>query len=348
MGLRVSANSRDAAPVRAAPPPGVATGSGVPASLLLLAAVVLTSLNYSVLKIGLSEIEPLAFCVVRFGLGGLVLLGFLRVREGSVSVRRADLPLLAVTALLGIALQQGSLALALANTTAANVALLGATVPIITALLATMVGFERLGRRHWIAAVAGLAGVALIVRGGIGVTGGSGNALGDALALFNALVSSAAAFPILLLLRRYSPYRILAYEMLIGTALLFPVAIPSLATLGVSHAGPAAWVALAYTIVFSGIAAAVLYFIAMNRVGPSMAAMFQYLGTFLAVVFAVLILGESITVAQLAGGAVVAGSIALSRRPGPTARVWASPGRGLATDPTGIASRDPAGDGGTG
>ena len=131
-----------------------------------MSAVTLWGLNYSVVKFGLSEIAPLAFPVFRFGLGGIALLLVLRLREGSVGVRRADLPLLALVGLLGITLSQISFVFALTNTSASDTALLGATAPIMTALLAALVGLERSGRRHWIAVSIGLAGVVLIVVGG--------------------------------------------------------------------------------------------------------------------------------------------------------------------------------------
>ena len=53
-----------------------------PADLLLLAAVSLWALNYSVIKVGVSQISPLAFAVLRFGLSGLAMAAILRWREG--------------------------------------------------------------------------------------------------------------------------------------------------------------------------------------------------------------------------------------------------------------------------
>jgi len=64
-----------------------------------------------------------------------------------------------------ITLNQICYVYALTNTGASDVALLGATGPIITALLATAVGLERLGRRHWLSVAIGMAGVVLIVGG---------------------------------------------------------------------------------------------------------------------------------------------------------------------------------------
>ena len=283
------------------------------AELLLLTAVTLWGLNFSIVKFGLSEIAPLAFPVFRFGLGGIALLIILRLREGSVGVRRGDLPLLVLVGFFGITLSQISFVFALTNTSASDTALVMATAPIVTALLAAAVGLERMGRRHWIAVSIGLVGLVLVVVGGAaGVRLGS-NLLGDGLALANVIVSSVSALPILPLLRRYSAHRILTYEMLIGTAILLPFAVPGLVAQNYAQVTLAGWGSLAYAVVFSGIVTNLLYFTAIGRVGPSRAAVYQYLQSFLAVLFAVILLGEHVTLLQVLGGVVVVGSIVFGR-----------------------------------
>ena len=299
----------------AANPPPPATGEGsARAGLVLLAATSFWSLNFSVMKFGISEVQPLAFAVIRFGLAGLVLLALLRLREGSVGMRRADVPLLVLAAILGIALCQGAFVFALANTSASNVALLASTGPILTALLATAVGFERSGARHWIAALAGFGGAVLIVQGGANAPQAASSLFGDALALISFFFVSASAFPIMFLVRRYSVHRVLAYQMIVGTAFLIPFAVPSLLTQDYRLVSPAGWGALAYAVFFSGIVANLLYFSGMSRVGPSRATMFQYLQSFMAVLFAVLLLRESVTPVQLLGGGIVVSSFVLNRR----------------------------------
>ncbi len=301
--------------IAGAQPPDTAQPGTPPASadLLLFTAVTLWGLNYSIVKFGLSEIAPLAFPVFRFGVGGVVLLVILRLREGSIGVRREDLPLLALVGLFGITLSQISFVFALTNTSASDTALLGATAPIMTALLAAAVGLERSGRRFWVAVSIGLVGVVLIVVGGASGAKLGSNLLGDGLALTNVFVSSVSVLPILPLLRRYSAHRILTYEMLIGTAILVPFAVPGLLAQDYAQVTLAGWGSLGYAVVFSGILTNLLYFTAIGRVGPSRAAVYQYLQSFLAVLFAVILLGEQITALQVLGGIVVVGSIIFGR-----------------------------------
>lgn len=307
------------------------------ADVILLVAVALWALNYSVIKVGVTEISPLAFPVLRWGLGGLVLAAILYWREGSLRFARADLPLLLVTAVLGITINQLCFIFSLVNTGASDVALLGATGPLVTALLATAVGLEHLSRRHWVSALIGLAGVVLIVVGGANAAFGQAPLTGDALALGSTLCSSASVLPIRPLLRRYSAMRILTWQMLLGSALLVPLALPALLAQDYARVHPEGWGALLYTVVLTGVVTNLLYYTAIGRVGPSRAALFGYVQSLLGVGFAVLLLAEHVTILQLAGGLVVIGSVILSRsraRPGGGAfirlpRPGAQSGRGL-------------------
>jgi len=287
------------------------------ADLILFIAVSLWALNYAVIKFGVSEISPLAFPVLRFGLGGLVLATIVSWREGTLRVARADVPLVVLAAVLGISLNQLCFVYSLTDTGASDVALLGASGPLITAFLATAVGIERLGRRHWVSAVIGLAGVGLIVGGAAGAAFGRSPLLGDALALGATLFASASALPVLALLRRYSAAHILTLEMLVGSALLVPLALPALVAQDYGAVTLEGWGALAYAVVLTGVVTNLLYFTAIRRVGPSRAAMFGYLQSFLGVAFAIALLGEQVTALQLVGGLVVIGSVVMSRsRPG--------------------------------
>ncbi len=292
---------------------GTAPAIGRSAELLLLTAVSLWGLNYAVMKFGVGEISPLAFPVLRFGLGGLAMAAVLYWRERTLRVARADVPLLVIAAVLGISLNQLCFVYSLTDTGASDVALLGATGPLGTALLATAVGLERLGWRHWASTIVGLVGVLLIIGGGASAVVGHSPLLGDALALVATLSSSASVLPILVLMRRYSAWSVLTFEMLIGSALLLPLALPALVTQDYGRVTLEGWGALAYAVVLTGVLTNLLYLTAAGRVGPSRAAMFGYLQSFLGVLFAIALLGEQVKPLQLAGGVVVVGSVVMSR-----------------------------------
>jgi len=76
-------------------------GAGSSTDFMLAVAFTLWALNYTVVKVGVSVFDPLAFAVLRFGVAGLAMSGFVVWREGTLRVARADLPLLLAIAVLG-------------------------------------------------------------------------------------------------------------------------------------------------------------------------------------------------------------------------------------------------------
>jgi drug/metabolite transporter (DMT)-like permease len=316
MSGQASRTSIGQAAAEAVPARSGSVGSLVahPAEACLLVATLLWSLNPTAVKVGVTQISPLVYPLLRFGFGGLALMVIVRLREGSLRVARADLPLLALTGLVGVTINQACFVYALTNTQASDVAFLSATGPLLTALLATAVGVEHLARRHWVGAVAGLGGVALIIASSPPANVGESSLLGAVLALGAAASSSASALPIRSLLRRYSPWRILTYELLFGSLLLLPFAMPSLATQDFTHVSPVCWAALSYGVIFTGIVTNVLYFTAIGQIGPSRASMYGYLQSFLAVLFAVVLLGEHVVPLELVGGVVIIVGIAVARQ----------------------------------
>ena len=240
--------------------------------------------------------------------------------EATLRFERRDLGLLLVAGAVGVTLNQLCVVYALQLTTATNVSLLTATQPIFTAVIATVVGDELLGRRHWSAIVLGMAGVVLIVEGGSNEPAGSVATaagtlpLGELLALGVAVTAASSWVAIRRLLARYSPFRILTAQMAIGTALLLPLAAPALASLEYSAVTPLAWGTLAYSALLAGVVTNLLYYVGVRRVGASRAAVYQYLQSFLGVVFAVSLLHEPLRPLQVLGGVVVVAGVLLSRR----------------------------------
>lgn len=282
------------------------------AEVALLFTVVIWSLNFTAVKSAIGPFEPLSFAAVRFGLGALVTVALVRWREGAPRFRRADLPLLVAAALTGTTLNQFSFVNSLREGTAVNAALLIGTIPIWTTVVAMAAGQERPAARHWVGVLAGMAGVLLIVLGGAGRLGG-GSPLGDVFALGTAATWGIYSVMIRPLMARYSALQLSAFVMSVGTVGLVLVGLPSLAVQRWEGIGGEPWLALLYATFFSVVLTNLLYFTAIHRVGAARAALFIYLEPFLGVLFAVVLLGETVTAVQLLGGVVVIGAILLGR-----------------------------------
>jgi drug/metabolite transporter (DMT)-like permease len=281
---------------------------------MLLATVSLWALNFTVSKYILDHgFHPLAYSSIRYTCAALIFAGITLVWEGSLRIARRDAVMIVfgTTVLFG---NQLSFVYALRFTTATTVALIFGTLPIFTALFARGSGVEHLPLRFWVAAGLSFAGVALVALGSGGNL--STNLKGDVLALVGAATWAAYSVTIGPLMRRYSPFRLSAVFLLAVTVGLLVAGSRQLAD-QTFHFGALVWIGFAFAVLGPLVITNLLWFTAIDRVGPSRASLFANLQPFLAALFALALLSEPITTVQIVGGVAIAGGILLASRRGP-------------------------------
>src|SRR5438105_6330604 len=290
------------------------------ADLMLLVTVCLWGFNFTVTKYVLTHgFRPLAYSSLRYAGAAMLFSGLTYRLEGRLSVRRRDLPLLLLAAAVGIWINQLTYMYAVKLTTATTVALILGTTPIFAALIARAVGLERLSRLFWAASVVSFVGVALVALGSGG--GLSGDVGGDLLAILAAATWAAYSVMVAPLMRSYSPYQISAFVLVAGWIPLAVTAASQLRAQDWGAIGWLDWLCLGYALLGPLVLTNILWFTALDRVGPSRATLFANLQPFVAAIFALAILSERITPLQVAGGLAIGAGIVLSRgrRPQPQA-----------------------------
>jgi len=284
------------------------------ADLMLLATVCLWALNFTVSKYILDHgFHPLAYSSIRYECAGVIFAGITLAWEGSLRIARRDLPIVVfcTAVLFG---NQLSFVYALRFTTATTVALIFGTLPIFTVLFARGSGVEHLPLRFWVAAGLSFAGVALVALGSGGNV--SSNLKGDLLALLGSATWAAYSVAIGSLMRRYSPFRLSAVLLLSATVALFVAGSRQLADQSF-HFGALVWIGFAFAVLGPLVITNLLWFTAIDRVGPSRASLFANLQPFLAALVALALLSEPITTVQIVGGLAIAGGIVLAPRQRP-------------------------------
>jgi drug/metabolite transporter (DMT)-like permease len=286
------------------------------ADLMLLATVSLWALNFTVSKYILDQgFHPLAYSAVRYAAAALVFAGVTLALEGSLRIGRAEAPLAAGCVLVLFA-NQLCFVYALDLTTATTTALLFGTLPIWTGLLARLSGVEQMSLRFWLAAGLSFAGVVLVAIGSGGSV--STSLAGDALAVGGAATWAAYSVAIAPLMRRYSPFRLSAVFLLGVTVPLLLVGVPSIRHQD-WNLGWFAWLGFAFAVLGPLVLTNLLWFTAIDRVGPSRASLFANLQPFLAAIVALIVLSEEITRLEMAGGLALAGGILVAPRARPPA-----------------------------
>ena len=289
---------------------------------MLLGTVLLWALNVTVTKYVLDHgFKPLAYATIRYGAATALFFAFTYWRERTFRIARSDLKLVVLAAVL-IYANQLCFVYGVDKSTASTAALLLGTTPIWMAMIATSIGFERVQRSFWLAAVLSLIGVGLVASGNGGF---SGRGVGVLLALMTAVLWAGYSMAIAPLLRRYSPFRISSLVLALGWIPLALTGAPQTVQQGF-HFGTLTWIGFAYAVVGPLFLTNILWFTSIDRVGPSRASLFSNLQPFFGVLFALILLGEGLNVWEIVGG------VADLRRHRPRAREAAADGPGRRLD----------------
>ena len=285
---------------------------------MLLGTVLLWALNITVTKYMFDNgWKPLAYGTIRYFVAILLFWMFTYYRERSFRIARADFWLVGLAALM-IFLNQLCFVYGVKLAQASTVALLLGTTPIFIGLIALALRLEHLPGPFWIGAAITFAGVALIAV----ANGTVGSSLaGTLIAIATAFAWACYSTAIAPLMRRYSPYRISAVVLAIGWVPLALAAIPQLGHEQFSF-GWKVWLGLGYAVIGPLFLTNILWFTSIDRVGASRAALFGNLQPFFAVLFALILLSESLDSLEIAGGVLIFGGIAferMSRRPAASA-----------------------------
>lgn len=224
---------------------------------------------------------------------------------------------LAMIALLGIG--QFGLLIALLNiglhyTTAARAALLFATMPLITLVLAASLGHERLGLAKGLGVLLSLLGVAFALGDAV-LHPAEGEApwIGIAAVLGSAATGAVCSVFYRPYLRRYPILKVSAIAMLAAVLALLPLALLETRAVPLLDLDGTAMLA----VLFIGLSSGVFYFLwlwALGNAPASRVTVFLSLSPPTAALLGVWLLGEPLTPSLLAGLAAIVAGIVLAHR----------------------------------
>jgi len=282
--------------------------------LMLLATVVLWALNLTVTRYILTHgFEPLAYATVRYGLAAAIFVAIVLLGERTLRIARRDLPLIGLAALF-IFLNQLAFVYALDRTSASTIALILGATPAFAALIGLVLGLERLSRRFWIAAAISFGGVGLVAVG----SGGDVSADGRGILLGLATAATWAAYSVAVgpLMQRYSASRISVVALGLAWIGILLVGLPQTAEQELDL-GAEVWALLLFATLGPLVLTTIMWFRVIHRIGASRATLVANLQPFVAAVFALVLLSESMSALQALGGALIAGGILTARRRAP-------------------------------
>jgi len=306
------------------PPTPAGRPAGVPlladrrlTEIAVVGIMVLWAANFIVVKDIIGVLPPVGFTFLRYLLASAALLAILRWSEDAIRLPTPGLGRILLLGGLGFGIYQMLWTVGLLSIPAGDSALLIAASPVLTAVIAVLIGTDTLNPQKALGVVLSFAGVVLVIAAGVGIEL-TGSPIGFALTMAAALCWATYTAFGARVMRRYSPLVLTTWATIGGTMVLAPVGIAQLLAPGALGPEQAANLpGLVFAIAYSGLLAAalanVVVFSGVRLLGPTRVMTLQSLVPAMAVVLAFLLLHEPIRPVQVVGGAIIVLGVALTR-----------------------------------
>ena len=304
-------------------PPGArthtlrATGPKPPhlgTDLALVALSIIWGVNFSVIKITLREIDPLAFNALRFLLASLTLLVFLKLTGGVPFPERRHWGRVVFLGFLANVVYQLLFIYGVDRTLAGNAGLVLATTPVWTLVLAALSGQEHHALPVWGGVLATLGGMLLVVLGGHdGVGSGEGTFTGDLMLVLAAITWAAYTVGTQELTREYGAMVVTSWTLWVGTVGLLAIGSVSLWNTDLGAVSRVGWFGVVYSGVFAIAVAYLIWNHGLERIGGPRTAAFSNLVPVVAILAAALWLGENPGRSQIVGALIIIAGVWVAR-----------------------------------
>ncbi|MGC9369142.1 MAG: DMT family transporter [Paracoccaceae bacterium] len=269
-----------------------------------LAFAFMWSSAFTSARIIVAAAPPLTALSIRFLISGLIGVAIARAMGQSWRLTRGQWR---ATVLFGIcqnALYLGLYFVAMQTVEASLAAIIASTMPLLVALAGWLIFRDHIRPLGILGLLAGLVGVTLIMGSRLG---GGADLFGVALCVIGVLALTFATLAVREASSGGNLLMIVGLQMLVGSAAL---ALPALAL----EPFEVAWswqliAAFAYTTLVPGLAATLVWFMLVNRIGAVRAATFHFLNPFLGVAIAAVLLGEALGAVDMIGVAIIMAGI---------------------------------------
>ena len=283
-------------------------------AVTFVACALIWGTTFLAIRLGNEATPPVWAATIRLGLASVLLFGIAAAFKMPLPRGRA-LRGAALWGLFNLGVNMSLLYIGETTVPSGISAVLFATVPLTTALLAAALGVETLVTRKLIAAIVAIGGVAVIFAGELGVS----VPFAGLLTVFCAASAAALAN---VLLKRAPKQQVIPLNA-IGTAVGAAVCLVVSTALGESHAIPAtaaAWIPILYLTIAGSLGAFVLFTWLVTHWSVSNASLFGATVPIVAVILGGLVKGERPAALTYVGAAVVISAILIAlRAPHPAA-----------------------------
>ncbi len=268
-----------------------------------LGAVLIGGTNFIAVTFSNRELPPLFGAALRFSIAALIFYLLTRVR-GLPALRRGAFLGAVLYGLFGFGFSYAGLYYALVGLSAGTVSIVMAAAPLVTLLMATLIGQEKLTIQGVIGGLLTVAGIGFLSLGSIG----GDLSLVYLLSAFVGVVSASASSVVARSYRHVHPQSMNAVGMAAGAALLWVGSI----LMGEAWFVPveeASWLALGWLVLLGSVGLFQLFLYIVNRWSASAATFAISAMPVIAAGLGALVLDQPITIEIVAGGLLVIAAV---------------------------------------
>ncbi len=287
----------------------------IKAIIMGLAFAFMWSSAFTSARVIVEYAPPLSALALRFLFSGLIGVAIAWFLGQSARLTRQQWLGVVVFGICQNALYLGLNFVAMQTIPASLAAIIASTMPLLVALAGWLVFGTRVRPLGVVGLIAGLVGVVLIM--GARVQGGV-DVFGLILCVIGVISLTVATLAVLGASSGGNVLMIVGLQMLVGSAILWVPAL-TLETWAVTWNWQLV-VAFIYTTLVPGLAATLVWFLLVGRIGTVKASTFHFLNPFLGVAIAAALLGERVGALDILGVIIIAGGILavqVSKQPTP-------------------------------
>ena len=258
-------------------------------------------------KLSSPFITPFTLTFLRFSIATVVLYIIIKYKKQEIyKLKKRDFPVFLFTGLIGMFGYHVLFFIALKHTTAINASIIGASNPIITAILSIFFLKDTVTYKRVLGIILSFTGVFLtLTNANLAIMKSFSFNYGDVLMLLAVVLWASYAVFSKWVMPRYSPMILTFYSFLFCTVLIIPFVIYEMPWKLINTIPYYSYIAVVYMSIFPSVIGYLVQQMSIKQIGPSKTSIFINLVPIFSIILSVLILKEDLNPIKLLTAALI-------------------------------------------
>jgi len=285
-------------------------------NILLVGFLILATSSTPIFaKLAVAEISPLSLGFFRFGIAALLFYITAKVRKVSLKFERKDYPLLALLALLCVPLNQFFFLTGIKHTFASHSGIIYSLNPVYAYVIAVLIKDEKFLPSKLVAILLTVIGIFFVFYEGFSKTSAGGEVVkGDVLLLIAVLTFSLYLTLGKGIIEKYGALKVSTFVFILGTVFYTPLFLYDMHNFTLQYLTYKGIIGFFVLTVVVAYIAYLVWFIVIKTNDVSKITTFSNISPVLAVLFSILLLGESISIYFVIGGIITLTGVFIMHR----------------------------------